>query len=69
MFKGVIETLKNDIKVVFERDPAAKSVLEVIICYPGFHAVVLHRIAHYFYNKKMILIPRLISQLNRFLQV
>jgi len=66
MFKGVIETLKNDIKVVFERDPAAKSVLEVIICYPGFHAVVLHRIAHYFYNKKLILIPRLISQINRF---
>ena len=66
MFKGVIETLKNDIKVVFERDPAAKSVLEVIICYPGFHAVVLHRIAHYFYNKKLILIPRIISQINRF---
>lgn len=67
MFKEVIETLKNDIKVVFERDPAAKSVLEVIICYPGFHAIVLHRIAHYFYNKKMILIPRLISQFNRFI--
>ena len=65
--KGIIKTLKDDIRVVFERDPAAKSTMEVILCYPGFHAVILHRIAHYLYNKKLILLPRLISQFNRFI--
>lgn len=59
--------LKKDIQAVFERDPAAKTLWEVILCYPGFHAILLHRIAHFFYKKGLILIPRLISQLNRFL--
>lgn len=57
--------LKRDIQTVFERDPAAKSVLEVILCYPGLHAVMIHRVAHFFYRKKMFVIARLISQLNR----
>ncbi len=59
--------IMRDIRVIFERDPAAKSILEVILCYPGFHALFLHRIAHYFYCRKMVILPRLISQLNRFL--
>ncbi|MDI3533723.1 MAG: serine O-acetyltransferase [Thermosediminibacterales bacterium] len=63
----MLETIKRDIEVIFERDPAAKSVLEVILCYPGFHALLLHRIAHYFYKKGLVLLPRLISHLNRFL--
>ncbi|HHW56853.1 MAG TPA: serine O-acetyltransferase [Clostridia bacterium] len=63
----MFKTLKEDIQVIFERDPAAKSVLEVILCYPGLHAIILHRIAHYLHNKGLILIPRLISQFNRFL--
>lgn len=63
----MFKTLKEDIQVIFERDPAAKSVLEVILCYPGLHAIILHRIAHYLYKKGLILIPRLISQFNRFL--
>lgn len=62
MFKA----LKREIKVVFERDPAAKSVLEVILCYPGFHAVINHRIAHFFYKRKCFLIARLISHISRF---
>ncbi|MDI6604433.1 MAG: serine O-acetyltransferase [Thermoanaerobacteraceae bacterium] len=62
MFKNI----KEDIKVVFERDPAANSVLEVILCYPGLHAIIMHRIAHYLYMKKLILLSRLISQINRF---
>ncbi|MCL6476804.1 MAG: serine O-acetyltransferase [Peptococcaceae bacterium] len=59
--------LKKDIQAVFERDPAAKSVLEVLLCYPGLHAIMLHRVAHFFYRKKFYLIARLISQFSRFL--
>jgi serine O-acetyltransferase len=63
MFKRFIE----DAKSIAERDPAAKGVFEVIILYSGFHAVCLHRIAHWFYNKKLFFIARFISQFNRFL--
>ena len=63
MFKRI----RNDIKSVFERDPAAKSVWEVLLCYPGLHSLILHYIAHFFHQKSLVLLPRLISQLNRFL--
>lgn len=63
----MFNTLKEDIKAVFERDPAAKSLIEVILCYPGLHAVIMHRIAHYLHKKGLILLPRLISQFNRFI--
>lgn len=63
----MFSTLKEDIKAVFERDPAAKSILEVILCYPGLHAIIMHRIAHYLYKKGLIIIPRLISEFNRFI--
>lgn len=59
--------IKKDIQVVFERDPAAKSVLEVLLCYPGLHAIWLHRIAHYLYKRGWVLIPRMICYFNRFL--
>ncbi|GAW91135.1 serine O-acetyltransferase [Calderihabitans maritimus] len=59
--------LKRDIEVIFERDPAARSVWEVILTYPGFHAIILHRIAHYLYRKGLVLLPRIISQFNRWL--
>ncbi|HZK53133.1 MAG TPA: serine O-acetyltransferase [Desulfosporosinus sp.] len=59
--------MRRDIQVIFERDPAAKSIWEVIFCYPGFHAVLFHRAAHSMYLHKMVLIPRMISQLARFL--
>ncbi|NLM37388.1 MAG: serine O-acetyltransferase [Firmicutes bacterium] len=58
--------LRASIKAIFERDPAARSVLEVILCYPGFHALLAHRIAHWFYRHKLFLIARLISQIARF---
>ncbi len=57
----------DDIKVVFDRDPAAKSVFEVIFMYPGFHAIVLHRIAHSLWKLKIPILPRMISAFNRFL--
>jgi len=58
--------IKKDIKVVFERDPAAKSLMEVLINYPGLHAIWFHRIARYFYKKKWFVLARLISQIARF---
>ena len=63
----MFRTIREDINVVFERDPAAKSVIEVILCYPGFHAILLHRLAHGFYKLKLMLLARIISQINRFL--
>lgn len=59
--------IKRDINVIFERDPAAKSVLEVVLCYPGLHAIWLHRIAHWFYKRGWIVLPRLIQTFSRFL--
>ncbi len=59
--------LRSDIKAVLDRDPAARNAFEVILCYPGFHAIVLHRIAHGFYKIKLKLIARMISQFNRFM--
>ena len=63
----IFRQMRRDIRVVFERDPAAKSIWEVIFCYPGFHAVLFHRVAHWMYLHKMVLIPRMISQFSRFL--
>ena len=57
--------LREDIRAVLERDPAARSVIEVILCYPGFHALVLHRVAHVFYRWRLFLIARLVSQFSR----
>ena len=64
---GVLARMKNDINVIFERDPAPKSKLEVILNYPGLHAIWMHRIAHFFYRNNFFLIARLISQFTRFL--
>lgn len=61
----MFRTLVEDIKCVFERDPAARSILEVVLCYPGFHAILFHRIAHFFYNKRLFLLARIISQISR----
>lgn len=63
MFKRI----QRDIDAVFERDPAAKNVLEVLLCYPGLHAIWLHRISHYLFKKDLVLLPRLISNFARFL--
>lgn len=55
-------TLKTDVEAAFEGDPAAKTHEEVIISYPGIQAIAMHRIAHEFYNLKVPLIPRMISE-------
>src|SRR6266550_7923555 len=63
MFRAISEQFDT----VFERDPAAKSRLEILLCYPGFHAILLHRFAHRLYEWKLPLVPRIISQFSRFL--
>jgi serine O-acetyltransferase len=62
MFKELL----SDAKSIAKRDPAAKSVLEVILLYPGFHALFFHRFSHWFYEKKLFFIARLIAQTSRF---
>ena len=59
--------IKEDIQSVFDRDPAAKSVLEILLCSPGLHALWFHRPAHYLYKKGWVVLPRLISHVARFL--
>jgi serine O-acetyltransferase len=59
-------TVKEQIDTIFHEDPAAKSVIEIVLCYPGFHAILLHRLAHRLYNAGVPLIPRVISQISRF---
>jgi len=63
----MFKLLKEDIDTVFARDPAARSLLEVMFCYPGLHALWLHRIAHFLWRHKLCLLGRLISHINRFL--
>lgn len=55
-----------DVKAVQERDPAARNALEVLLLYQGVHALIWHRIAHWFYKRHMFFVARLISQLARF---
>lgn len=64
---GFLQTLKKDLSAVFEKDPAARNIIEVIFTYPGFHAIFIHRINHRLWNMKVPLIPRLFSHIARFL--
>jgi len=57
--------IKEDIQTIFDNDPAAKTLLEVVLCYPGLHALLLHRAAHKLYKKEIPLLPRLISNISR----
>ena len=56
-----------DAKNILKKDPAAKNILEVILLYQGFHALIFHRIAHLFYKYKLFFLARLISQIARFI--
>jgi len=59
-------TIREQLDTIFNEDPAAKSALEIILCYPGFHAVVWHRLAHRLYRAGVPLLPRVLSQFSRF---
>lgn len=63
----MFERLKEDIKVAFDRDPAAKNTWEVILCYPGLHAIWLHRLGHFFWVRRFKFLGRLTSHISRFL--
>jgi serine O-acetyltransferase len=59
--------IREQFDTIFREDPAAKSRIEIVLCYPGFHAVLLHRAAHRLYKAGVPLLPRVISQFSRFL--
>jgi serine O-acetyltransferase len=59
------ERLKEDIRTIKERDPAAKNYVEIFLCYPGLHAIWLHRIAHFLYQREWFTTARLVSHLCR----
>ncbi len=61
------ESIRKDIAAVMERDPACRTKMEVILCYPGFHAVCLHRMAHFFWKRGFLLVARWLSHWNRFI--
>jgi serine O-acetyltransferase len=57
--------IREQFDTVFKRDPAARSVLEIVLCYPGFHAVLIHRVAHGVYKRGWFTLARVISQFAR----
>jgi serine O-acetyltransferase len=63
----MFKTLSDDIQAVLDRDPAARSKLEVLLCYPGLHAVLIHRVAHALWRRGWLLSARLLSQFARWL--
>lgn len=67
MLIRIYQTIKEDIGIIYKKDPAARNILEVLLCYPGFHAILLYRIAHKLWLWKIPLIPRMISTFARFL--
>lgn len=60
-------SLREHIRTIKREDPAAKSSLEILLCYPGLHAVLFHRVAHWFYQRRRWVIARCISHVSRFL--
>jgi serine O-acetyltransferase len=59
--------IREDVLVAFERDPAARSVVEVMLCYPGIHALLMHRVAHGLWRRNFCLLARVVSAWSRFL--
>ncbi|WP_312473903.1 serine O-acetyltransferase [Neobacillus sp.] len=64
--RAMFKKLKEDVEVVFEQDPAARSYLEVILTYSGLHAIWSHRLAHVLFTRKLFFLARVISQVSRF---
>lgn len=64
---SMLKKLKSDLAAIFDRDPAADNLFEVILAYSGLHALIFHRFSHWLYQRDFRTLPRLISQLARFL--
>jgi serine O-acetyltransferase len=62
----MFRAIREQFETVFREDPAARSVIEILLCYPGFHAILMHRFAHKLYKMNVPLIPRVVSQISRF---
>jgi len=67
MSSTIWDRIKEDVGVVFDRDPAARSTLEIVLTYPGVHAVFFYRIAHWLWTRDVKLVARLIANIGRFL--
>ena len=63
----MLKTIKSDIKIIKERDPAARGIFEILLCYPGFQAIFIHRFTHKLWKFRLPVIPRVLSQINRLL--
>lgn len=63
----MLRTIREQIETVFREDPAARSTLEILLCYPGLHAILLHRLSHRLHRLGVPLLPRLISQFGRWI--
>ncbi len=61
----MLNAIQADLAIIRERDPAARGLLEILLCYPGFQALVLHRVSHRLLLAGLPLIPRVVSQLTR----
>src|SRR5579859_1069641 len=59
--------LREEIASIFERDPAARSTWEVLTCYPGLHAILIHRVSHWLWSQRVRWIGRMLSHIGRFL--
>lgn len=66
MAETLLQHVRHDVRCVLDRDPAARSALEVVLLYPGLHALWAHRVAHALYTRKLYFVARLISQVTRF---
>lgn len=64
---GLIKSIRKDVRAVFNHDPAAVNIIEVVFAYPGFHARQFHRLAHTLWRWHIPVIPRFISHISRFL--
>jgi serine O-acetyltransferase len=62
----MFRAIREQFETIFREDPAAKSVIEIFFCYPGFHAILAHRLAHKLQGWGVPFVPRLISQISRF---
>lgn len=65
LLKRGFTKVKEDIQVIYDKDPAAKNILEVLLCYPGLHALIAYRFAHRLHKWHIPLIPRIISYITR----
>ncbi len=65
IFLLVSTFFSDEVKASKERDPAAKSTLEILLLYPGLHAIIFYRVSHWLWNKRVPILPRLLSQVAR----